>query len=186
MGFYHTTITASSGALSVDETVNNVALLGMQATGPYEMPRIGIDGFVIDGLSLGGTLFVAHRSVDANLNATAFTGTGGSGSVTDFLIAPRIGYAMMFTDSVGFWPRGGFSYYHESVSPDAGRDISVHFISLGLEIPFIFALTSGFAITAGPLLDIAVDGSLSEDGTNVDVTEKYTTFGLAAGLMGWL
>jgi hypothetical protein len=185
MGVFHTTTTVSSGALSVDQTIDNFALLGMQSTGPYDLPRIGMDGFVIDGLSLGGSLYVAHRSIDSNVGAGP-VGAAGSQSATDFLIAPRVGYALMFTDSIGFWPRGGFTYFHETLSPNGSPDISIHYISLGLDVPFIFALTNGFAITVGPVLDIAVDGSAKQDGSNVDVTQKYTSFGLTAGLMGWI
>ena len=188
-GFYHTTLTASSGPLSIDSTIDHFSLLGMEADGPWDLPRIGIDGFVIDGLSLGGTVFVSNRSVNTDANVAAggliLTG-GGNGSVTDFLIAPRVGYAVMFTDSVGIWPRGGVSYFHESISPDNGSGASLHFVSIDVDVPFMFALTNGFAITAGPTLGIAVDGSYSQDNSTVDVTEKYTSFGLGAGFMGWL
>jgi hypothetical protein len=188
-GFYHTILTASSGPISIESTIDHFSLLGMEADGPWNLPRIGIDGFVVDGLSIGGTVFVSHRAVSTDSSVAAgglvITG-GGNGSVTDFLIAPRVGYAAMFTDSVGMWPRAGVSYFHESISPDNGNDASLHFVSFELEAPFIFALTNGFALTAGPTLGIAIDGSYGQDNSPVDVTEKYTSFGLGAGFMGWL
>ena len=107
----------------------------------------------------------------------------------------------MFTDGIGIWPRGGIVYYHSSISTaqraTAGlpnppsSDTSLHFIGFSLDVPFIFALKPGFAITAGPMLELSFDGSYNFDnppaGTNItSIDMKYTTFGLSVGLLGWI
>src|SRR6185503_15220765 len=90
-----------------------LAPVGGVASGVYQAPRIGFDYFIINGLSLGGSFTIVSISTDA-------------GSGTDILFAPRVGYAYMFSDMFGIWPRGGFSYWHQSVDPDGPGDQSAH------------------------------------------------------------
>src|SRR5690606_22113506 len=61
---------------------------------PVTVPRVALDIFIIESLSLGGTLGL-HSN----------TGTSG------LLFSPRIGYAIAFNQQWGFWPKGGFTYY---------------------------------------------------------------------------
>jgi hypothetical protein len=202
-GLFHTSISASANNVESDGSVTHFALLGMGSGAPAETPRIGLDGFVIDGLSLGGTLGIDHSSGDQNaaVGAGAITvSTSGSSSSTTLILAPRIGYAVMFTNSIGIWPRGGIVYYHSWISnepiatpgtPRPSTDATLHFIGLGLDAPFIFAVSPGFAITAGPMMELAFDGGYSLDnppaGTTVtSIDMSYTTFGLSVGLLGWM
>jgi hypothetical protein len=81
---------------------------------------------------------------------------------------------------VGFWPRGGFSYFHRGY--DNG---DAHYIAVNLEAPFVFDFTGGFGMTLGPTLDVSLDGSYDPDnGPSTDLS--YTSFGIEAGLLGWL
>jgi hypothetical protein len=170
-GFTHTR--ASVG--NVDGSWDHIAFLGAVPTSPADLPRIGFDVFVVNHLSLGGTIAVDHRSGDARVALLDV-----NGSVTDFLVEPRIGYLMMFTRTVGFWPRGGFSYFSRSY--DGG---DAHYISLNIEAPFVIDFTGGFGMTIGPTLDVSLDGSNHPDnGPSQDLS--YTSFGIEAGLLGWL
>jgi hypothetical protein len=99
---------------------------------------------------------------------------GGEGFGPDeysaLLFNPRAGYALMFNETIGFWPQGGFSYYSTSrpeVFSESGFD---------------------FAIFAGPYVDIGLTGSY-EDETPMpapDHDRKYRSIGLQVGLLGWL
>jgi hypothetical protein len=162
--------------------VTTIALFGSQTFASnsflrnvYQMPRIGFDYFIINGLSLGGSFVVWTASTD-------------NSSVTDIVLAPRVGYAYMFSDVVGIWPRGGFSWAHGSIDPDATQEqFSNHFFALDIDVPLVIAPTPGFAITVGPLFDLTFGGSATHklaNGLETTVDASITQFGLSAGVMG--
>jgi hypothetical protein len=179
-----------TGVFHSDESIDNpdrsigrttIALFGMGRTAPLvpgmgimEVPRIGFDGFVINGLSIGGTLALFNSSYD-------------DGSETDFLLAPRVGYAYMFSSVIGIWPRGGFSYWHASFSPNQGRaDMTANAFAFNIDCPLLIFPSSVFAITLGPLLDLSFAGTERIRAGNGVVDEKHdfsaTSFGLSAGV----
>lgn len=126
---------------------------------PYTTARLGIDGFIIDGLSLGGTL------------AVWFDDEGGRnrGNSTAFLIYPRIGYAISFSDSFGFWPRGGLTI----TTSDPGNDN----VALTFEATFFGIPVEHFGLNFGPTIDVAFAGDRA----------RPVCFGLiTGGVFGWL
>lgn len=141
------------------------ALFGNAADSPlagaWQIPRIGFDVFVVNGLSLGGSFVVLNTSRP---------------DVTDIIVAPRVGYAYMFGRVVGIWPRGGLSYAHSSGPGDAEG----HSFAFDIDVPLIFRCTHSFAITLGPLLDVGFAGKLN------DVDTSFVQFGLSAGIVGFL
>lgn len=188
-GFFHSKDTLgpnAAGLGATDVTRDKISLLFEGTNGPYDLPRIGIDGFIIDGLSLGGTLAVAHTATSSPGPLRPSTDF----SETDFLFAPRVGYAVMFSEHVGIWPRGGFSYFLASTSLDGGGSASLHYFSLNIDAPFLFKLAPNFAITAGPTIDVSLEGSRKDtaNGTGLSQTRdaSSTAFGIAAGLVALL
>ena len=129
------------------------------------MPRIGIDYFLTHGFTLGGGIGI-------------WSGSDGddSGSLTAFLLAARVGYALRLGHVVSFWPRGGFTYTTLSIE-DSTADF--YTFALTVEAPFVFAITEGFAFTLGPNLDL---GFLAERASR---DASATVFGVMAGLSGW-
>jgi hypothetical protein len=195
-GFYH----SKDSIDTLDTTRNKISLLGEDSNGPYDMPRIGIDGFIIDGLSLGGTLAIGHVS-QTDKRTVAPVQQSNDSSATAVLFAPRVGYGFMFSERIGIWPRGGFSYF--TVSGDGsgtvnvggvgvnagGTSVSRHYFSLNIDVPFIFKLAPNFAITVGPTIDVALDGSQKIDlpgGGTQTADASYAAFGLSAGLLALL
>ena len=142
--------------------------LGWSHTGhpfPHLAPRFGFDIFVIDDLSVGGSLgFVSQDNDDDDGDDD---GRGG------FIFAPRVGYFIDFSEKFGFWPRGGFTIY-DLDDPDQSQ------MMLTLEPYFTFAPREGFGFLFGPVIDLGFSGEYS----NGDLSEK--SFGIMAGLFGWL
>lgn len=128
------------------------------------IPRLGIDYFLTRGFTLGGSVGFWSGIDDAD--------RGG----TTFLLAARAGYALRLGHAVSFWPRAGFTYTTLSIE-DSNADF--YTFALTVEAPFVFAITEGFAFTAGPNLDL---GFLAER-ASADASE--TVFGLMVGLSGW-
>lgn len=143
---------------------------------PYSLPRLGFDGFVIDGLSIGGTLGI-------------YTGSVEDTDATSFLVSPRVGYATYFSDSVGIWPRGGFSFYSLKLSNDnADGDATTRYFAFDVEAPFLFNLADWLAIHAGPTIDVSLTGTTEVDTPvgNREVDMSLFAFGLAAGITGFI
>lgn len=135
--------------------------LGWQRhAGTYNAPRMGFDGFIIDQLSLGGSLGFYSLSGDAD----------GSG----IILYPRVGYAIPLSDSWAFWPRGGISYSDVDESPtgDATR------WALSGEGQFLWFPQPSWAVMFGPTLDIGLSGSVG----NADFRDH--NFGIQVGGIG--
>lgn len=135
---------------------------------PFEIPRVGFDYFIIDSLSLGGSLGYASSNVESGNNDQ---------DNEAFIFAPRVGYAIMFTPVIGFWPRGGFTYH--STDDDPGGDDSG--MAFTAEAMFILAPVPHFGILFGPTLDIDFTGDDQDDRDR-----RYRTIALVnVGIGGW-
>jgi hypothetical protein len=124
---------------------------------PYATARLGIDGFVTDHLSFGGSLAFWNLSP-----------RGNGRSVTGGLVSPRIGYAINIGESFGFWPRGGVTY----VNYDGDEELA-----LTLEGLFFASPVNHFAFTFGPAFDLGVVGD-NREGKSIAV--------LTFGVLGWI
>jgi hypothetical protein len=177
-GMFHTDEKLGDGP---SQGTTSIALLGNTGfdgttTYAWQFPRIGLDGFIIDGLSLGGSFVVMHRSLENT-------------SATDLLIAPRIGFAYMFSRVVGIWPRVSVGYWHQWRDPDQGPgEVRNHSFAFDIDVPLIIAPVKNFAITVGPLFDISFGGTHTESNGTTDVSTdtRFTQFGLSAGVVGFL
>jgi len=164
--------------LNYDVMTFGLGWFGHAAATPFDLPRITFDYFIADHWSLGGAL--AYQSTNITVN----NGAGGPGDIGDgseFLFAPRVGYAHMFGRVVGIWPRAGLTYHSETVN-GAGN---VDGFALGLEAQFVFVPAQHFAILLGPSLDLDFTGNWKPDqGSQVD--HGYRSIGLQVGLLGWI
>ena len=127
------------------------------STSPYLLPRLGVDYFVIDSLSIGGSLGFGDFDPD-----------GANNSTSGAIISPRVGYALEFSKVFGFWPRGGFTYRNFGSNEE---------FALTLEAMFYAAPVEHFAITFGPLMDLGIAGTGGE-------AKNFALF--SAGLVGWI
>jgi hypothetical protein len=117
------------------------------------------DYFVIDRLSLGGQVVLG---VDSPPRGP---------SVTEFSVAPRIGYNAPISDLVSFWPDGYIRF--TTVSGNPGANI----FAIGAFAPLLLHPAQHFFIGLGP----NVSTELSHDpGGN-----RVTQFGLTSMVGGW-
>lgn len=152
----------------------------------YAFPRIAADYFVIDGLSLGAALgfFTLSGHVKSD------TVDQDTSTVTGFLLAPRIGYAFMFNQNIGIWPRVGISYLTTHSENDTGDSSSDgHQLALPIEVPLVISPIPHVGFLIGPTLDLGLTGSEKTKDTfgGMTTTTKQDTnetdFGVQAGLL---
>ena len=191
-GIQYGSFTTAWAGGDLDTSVTSVAFLGQSGEGDYQaprvydMPRLSFDGFAIDGLSVGGSLMVTSQSYSRTQHSGNVARGSVDSSATDFLIAPRVGYATFFSGVVGIWPRGGFSFFSESA--DVGNNngsFKATYFDFFAECPFLFEIVPDFLVTAGPTFSVTLTGSQKGQafgGGNQSPDSRYVSIGLAAGL----
>jgi hypothetical protein len=125
----------------------------------YSWPRLGFDGFIGKGISLGGA-------------ASFFRLSGDGPSLTGYELAPRVGYAAVIGPWLTAWPRLGFTYLHSSTES---------FEALTIEVPLVVAVNPRLGVLIAPAADIGVGGS-SPAPTGGTASTKTTDIGLSFGL----
>jgi hypothetical protein len=181
-GLLHTSMTIGEDAAETTTSSTEISLLtrGAEIASPYAAPRLTFDGFVTDGISLGGTIGITSQSTEVDPPV----GTNQDGpSETALIIGGRIGYGHMFSDTVGIWPKLGLTYFTDSLEDD-GAEIDVSGLAMSADVMLVIAPVPHFGFTIGPVLDLGLTGSTEIGTTDVDTT--ITDVGLLAGLVGWL
>lgn len=166
---------------STDVTQKNTTfgLLGMQGATPSTVPRVAADYFVIDSVSLGGSIMYWSNapSMDPSPPGASYDST------KMFLFNPRVGYAYVIDDTFAIWPRAGLMYAHSSTG-----DNSSSRTDLTLDAMLGISPVKHVVFLVGPMVDIGVGGSEDQTvgGTTQSTSVKLTTFGLTAGMAAYL
>jgi hypothetical protein len=162
--------------LNYDVTTFGLGWFGHATATPFDVPRIAFDYFIADHWSLGGALAYQTTNVTTNNGGNGF---GPDGS--EFLFAPRVGYAHMFGRVVGIWPRAGLTYHSETQN----NVDTINGFALGIEAQFVFVPAQHFAILLGPSFDADFTGN-NKPNQGPQVDHGYRSFGLQVGLLGWI
>jgi len=186
-GFYHESQTLNRPAPFGDQTTkydsfnflsSDLGGGGGNGGGFFGAPRVAADYFIIDHLSLGLALGYSHISVSTPGN----NGTTTSVGTDSFLFAPRVGWAYMFNDIIGIWPRGGLTY--RTFNPG---NVSGHVLAFTAEVPVVFTVIPHVAFWAGPTLDLGFTGSFSQTTAGVSVSQDFnaTAIGLQTAMVAY-
>src|SRR5689334_1775861 len=93
-GITRTSVTASEGDADATTSVTEISLLSSGGgVSPYAMPRLSLDGFAADNISIGGHIGVVHQSTDSDTDTPAGETSADGPSGTAFLVGARVGYA---------------------------------------------------------------------------------------------
>jgi hypothetical protein len=156
-----------------EQSVTTISLGLARTQVPYNIPRATFDYFVVNQWSVGGALGYSNMDVDND--------PGGTGTVTDFLLAPRGGYLHMFGSVAGIWPRAGLTY-HTTSQEDAYSEWTV---ALNLECQFPIVIRQHFGVLLGFVFDQSfMDNRNPENDPDQDVS--YRSIGLQVALFGWI
>jgi hypothetical protein len=119
--------------------------------------RAALDVFVIDRLSVGGSI--------------AFFTQTGDNDQDGVLFSPRVGYSFELSKLFTFWPRGGFTYVKV-------EDRSL--FGLTLEPMFVLWPRPSWGVLLGPTLDFEFVGSVGGDSNASQFSIGIPTVGLIA------
>ena len=162
---------------------------------PFASPRVGIDYFLTDAISVGGGVSYASGSSENTDDLTAAT-TGRSVSALGLQL--RGGYGLSFTPLFALWPRGGLSLVsmsaEETLNGTPIAEGSYTLYDFTVEVPVMISPVANFGFSIGPVVDLGLGGKMTTTTTDVATGAKseiernvaYVSFGLAAGMFGTL
>jgi hypothetical protein len=200
-------VTAKSEA---EATTTTFAIFGNDPQSPTQVPRLSLDYFPIDGLSIGASFIYLASSGDLTTRQSV-SGNGVDEEIEEdselptesgLVFAPRIGYAVAFNETVGIWPRLGFSYVRtvseeeEDLPDPQGNQDTFTFTTttslthLTLEGLLFVSPFSNFAFVGGPFVDIGLGGSVKLETTYPDTEDreidtKSTAYGFTLGIAAY-
>jgi hypothetical protein len=175
---------------------------------PFVMPRLAFDYMIFDHLSVGGSF--GYASTGGSLKAErrpatqTYTEPQDLPDTSALAFTPRVGFAYMFSDFFGIWPRLGLTYSRLHAEWVATGQFADRYkwngwlFDLGVEAQVILAPVRHFAFTIGPIVDVGLAGSGTEEISAAprqgnqqpptpqpDRTIKMHNYGLTAGLLGY-
>ncbi|MET0592033.1 MAG: hypothetical protein ABW133_04990 [Polyangiaceae bacterium] len=152
-------------------------------------PWVGGHYFVIPNLSIGATLGFQTAGGSTTLKTSGTSTTTDDPSAFGFIFLPKVGYALMLNNMMGFWFRGGPGIVTSSSSgPDDNSPTnSSTFWLLSLDANFIVTPVQYIGFSAGPQFNMSVAGSYSSErmGTTVSQDASFRSFSIDAGLFGY-
>lgn len=173
----------------------NVALFGNPGGGGLNapgmmIPRLALDFFVVESVSVGGSLMYFTSSSETETDAGSADGPTNS----TFVISPRVGYAMAFDETFSLWPRAGITYISsksETTTTGAtGGTSTDSFSGMALTVEAMVGISpiEHFAILAGPYVDYGLSGTVKNEppsGPSTETDAKVTSYGLTVGILGY-
>ncbi len=148
---------------SMTEESSGFSFLGGPQSGPYTTPHVGLDFFLGNVATLGGSVYLFTRSSELEDGDTTVSYSG-------FYFNPRAG-VFFGGPRVGFWGRGGFALYSltsESEYEDTDdygdtmtytTETTSSGAALTLDAMLAINLTDQVAVTLGPSFFIPLSGS---------------------------
>ncbi len=157
-------------------------------------PRGGAHYFVIPSLSIGATVGYEHRGGSTteprgSANAPVTRDKGGGSA---FVFLPKVGYAFMFNDVVGLWPRAGLGWLRNTDYPNPNSTIerdTTSFLVFSLDALLVVSPVANFGFYVGPGVDLSLSGStegVDDVGVGTSRDSSFRRFDLAFGVLGYL
>lgn len=154
-------------------------------TGPW----VGVHYFVIPSLSVGASLgFEWESGSTTRPTGTNATQTTDTASRASFVFAPKVGYALMLTDMMGFWFRGGPTIARTGYSdPNDTGSSSVLVWMLSADALFVLTPVQHFAFFVGPQANLSFAGTYAVEAMNTTTSwdAGFRNFAIGAGFIGY-
>ncbi|MCC6216122.1 MAG: hypothetical protein IT376_14755 [Polyangiaceae bacterium] len=187
------------GGSSTTKTTESATTIGLfgnpQAFTAGNVPRLALDFFVTEGVSVGGSLTYASISTESESEVDGQTNKEDGPTISVFLINPRVGYAIPFDETFGLWIRAGLLYGTHTVEEkdsSGGATVTVETTTsttnVTLDAPFVISPIEHVAIFAGPYLHLPVGGSSEmKSGAVSEEADSYSelSYGLTVGIGGY-
>lgn len=156
---------------------------GSELTAPLASARLGFDGVIGPGVTLGGGF--GYNQFDQELTADGDT---ASLNIRTLIFTPRVGYLFAPTRYIAIWPRAGVAYINMRIGDEASTS-HVSATSLMLDPMLVITPVPHAGLFIGPSLSIGLGGGVSETPSNggptIDHDVKYSYYGVSGGIGLW-
>jgi hypothetical protein len=173
-------------------TSNRFGFLYSQGSPTPRGPQVGGHFFVIPSLSIGATLgYEARGGSTTQPIGNRGIVTQDTDSISAFIFVPKVGYALMFNNVIGFWFRGGPGFFRigSTDATDARVKDSDTFWLISLDALLVVSPVPNFGFYVGPQADLSFSGTESHTDNNGIETSRsasYRSLGLGLGLIGYI
>jgi hypothetical protein len=152
-------------------------------------PWVGAHYFVIPNLSIGGTVGFQTVGGSGTVTTNGTTIEQEGGSQFAFMFLPKVGYALMLNNLLGFWFRGGpgLMLANSTSAANSNNTDSASFWFLSVDALFVITPAQYIGFYAGPQANLSFAGSVSETTNNTTVSQdaSYRSFSIDAGIFGY-
>jgi hypothetical protein len=163
-GYYSRTVKYDDDRNLPFEQTRNRFALGLMTGGV----RLAFHYFLLPHLSLGGSL--GYESAPSSDTYADPPGTWTRDLPTEnrLILAPRVGYALMFIPEVGLWFRGGIGYERDKRRlNEGGEDYARNSFGVAsLDVFFVWSPLPHFGLLVGPTGDLTFVGGHFEHHPN--------------------
>jgi hypothetical protein len=189
VSFFEESLSATQSGVQADATNSGPSVhlfKGAEQLDPFSQARLGVDGVIGPGVTLGTSVgySVVHSSIHltANVEGADLNMDQEGGSTSSFLIVPRIGFVLAPNGYLGIWLRGGVGYTSLTQTEPSQPDVELTSVDLVLDPMLIITPVPHAGILIGPSLNIGLSGAANGITTEVDLTNKFSSYGLSAGI----
>jgi hypothetical protein len=189
VSFFEESLGVSQSGMQGEASISGPSLHlfeGADAQDPFSQARVGVDGVIGPGVTLGASVgySVIHRTLRATANAG---GQGLSmdeelGSTSSFVIVPRIGFVLALNSYLGVWLRGGVGYTSLAQTQPSLPETEITGVDLVLDPVLIVTPVPHAGILIGPSLNIGLSGTATGITSEAEVTNKFSSYGVNAGI----
>ena len=191
LGFWSSK-TDLDGGLSNTTSGTAINLLWGDSTdaSPYQIPRFGFYYTVANSISIGGSAAFVSRSGSSETSGAGGSQSADTPSRTAFALAPRFGYILAVNSMIGFWFKGGITYFSsktEQKSPGGTASQTISGLGFNIEPELVITPIQHFGLTVGGLADIGLSGNFNQapaSGASTDHSNKVNNFGICFGILG--
>lgn len=136
------------------------------------IPRLAIDGAVGTNVTLGAAVGVAYGSFASD----------GRGTLSHFgiLAVPRVGYVIPIGSAGAVWLRGGVGVFRSTAKMT--RTQTWTSVVASFDPQLVLSLASGAAFCIGPVIDVPLTGSITDDQRPTQ-RARALAFGLTTALL---
>ena len=180
LGVTWTHARTSNGGSSESENVVSITRVTSPVSAllsTYSYPRLGLDYFFADAVSVG---IAAGYAQTTGSKSSSSSSSSDLASFHSLLLAPRFGYAHALDPLLALWPRIGATYAHVWRS-GLGGSATLDQLALTLEVILLIKPFSHVCLSVGPALDLGLAGSSSNGFRSNDTTT--TEIGLQTALL---
>ena len=155
-------------------------LRGASFLDPFGAARLGFDGVIGPGFTLGGSIGYSM----ADLTSRESDGSSDGVKLTELVLVPRIGFLLAPSRYVGVWLRAGVGYASLDLDSNASGSATFYGVDFVLDPMLVFTPIPHVALLLGPSINVGVAGSqdVPNAPAGASISNRWSSYGVSGGI----